>query len=233
MLPWLIAIPVAYLAGAIPFGVLIARAKGVDITRHGSKNTGATNVGRVLGFRFFLLCFCLDMLKGFAPTLLAGLAAGVLGQRDIAQTDAWLWLAVMASAVLGHMFSPFLGFKGGKGVATGLGALLGVFPILTLAAAASAIVWGLSFAIWRYVSLASILAAIALPIGAALGFWDVLTSEHPLSALPFLTVTVLLGALVVFRHRTNIRRLLAGSEHKVGSSSPLNDAPGANAPDDA
>ena len=225
MLPWLIAIPLAYLAGSIPFGVLIARAKGVDIRAHGSGNTGATNVGRVLGFRFFLLCFVLDMLKGLVPTLAAGLGAGVVGQRDIAQTDAWLWLAVMAGAVLGHMFSPFLGFKGGKGVATGLGALLGVFPILTLAAASAAIVWGLTFAIWRYVSLASIAAAIALPVATTAALWDRLTGDAPLGAVPFLSVTLLLAALVVVRHRSNIRRLLAGEEHRVGAPRP-NPEPG-------
>lgn len=219
MLPWLIAIPLAYFAGAIPFGVLIARAKGVDIRAHGSGNTGATNVGRVLGFRFFLLCFSLDMLKGLVPTLAAGLAAGVVGARDIAPTDAWLWLAVMAATVLGHMFSPFLRFKGGKGVATGLGALLGVFPILTLAAGCAAIVWGLTFAIWRYVSLASIAAAIALPIATALTLWPQLTGDTPLHALPFLGVTLILGALVVFRHRANICRLLHGEEHKIGAPS--------------
>lgn len=223
MLPWLIAIPIAYLAGSIPFGVLIARAKGVDITKHGSKNTGATNVGRVLGFRFFLLCFLLDMLKGLAPALLAGLSAGVLGQREIAAADAWLWLAVMASAVLGHMFSPFLKFKGGKGVATGLGALLGVFPILTLAAAAAAIVWGLTFALWRYVSLASIAAAIALPIVVTLALRDQLTGDAPLRALPFLSVTLLLAALVVFRHRANVGRLLRGEEHRIGAPRPAPD----------
>ena len=220
MLPWLIAIPLAYLAGAVPFGVLIARAKGIDIRAHGSGNPGATNVGRVLGFRFFLLCFSLDMLKGLVPTLAAGLAAGVVGSRDIAPTDAWLWLGVMAATVLGHMFSPFLSFKGGKGVATGLGALLGVFPILTLAAASAAIVWGLAFAIWRYVSLASVAAAIALPIATTLALWDTLKGDAPLAALPFLSVTLLLGALVVFRHRSNIRRLIEGTEHKIGAPKP-------------
>lgn len=228
MLHWLLAIPLAYLAGAVPFGVLIARAKGVDITKHGSGNPGATNVGRVLGFRFFLLCFSLDMLKGLAPTLAAGLVAGVVGTRDIAAPDAWLWLGVMAATVLGHMFSPFLKFKGGKGVATGLGALLGVFPILTLAAASAAIIWGLTFAIWRYVSLASVAAAIALPIATTLALWDTLTGDAPLGALPFLSVTLLLGALVVFRHRSNIRRLLQGTEHRIGApaepAAPAEDA---------
>ncbi len=225
MLPFLLSIPLAYLAGSIPFGVLIARAKGIDIRAQGSGNPGATNVGRVLGFRFFLLCFSLDMLKGLIPTLAAGLIAGVAGQRDIAQADAWLWVAVMSAAVLGHMFSPFLGFKGGKGVATGLGALLGVFPILSLAAGASAIVWGLTFAIWRYVSLASIAAALALPLAVTLALWDVLTGARPADALPFLSVSLLLAALVLIRHRSNARRLLAGEEHKIGS--PKADPPDA------
>ncbi len=215
MLPWLAFIPAAYLVGAIPFGVLIARAKGVDIRQHGSKNTGATNVGRVLGFRFFLLCFALDMLKGLAPTLGAGLVMGVAGARDVEPTDAWLWLAVAAAAVLGHMFSPFLAFKGGKGVATGLGALMGVFPVLTLAAGAAALVWALVFALSRIVSLASIAAAAALPLAAA-GVLLTREGASPAAAAPFLAVSAALALLVVVRHRANIRRLLRGEEPRVG-----------------
>ncbi len=219
MLPWLIAILLAYLVGAVPFGVLIARAKGIDIRTQGSKNTGATNVGRVLGFRYFILCFVLDLTKGLAPTLGAGLYAGVAGNWTIDPTQAWLWLAVAAAAVLGHMFSPFLAFKGGKGVATGLGALLGVFPVLTIAALAAALVWGAVFAIRRIVSLASIAAALALPIAAGI----VLATREgmtPAAAAPFVTVSAALGILVVVRHKANIRRLLAGQERRVGRPSP-------------
>ncbi|MEZ6242723.1 MAG: glycerol-3-phosphate 1-O-acyltransferase PlsY [Phycisphaerales bacterium] len=230
MLPLLLFIPLAYLVGAVPFGVLIARAKGVDIRAHGSGNTGATNVGRVLGFRYFLLCFLLDMGKGLAPTLAAGLTAHAAGRWDVAPTDAWLWLAVAAASVLGHMFSPFLGFKGGKGVATGLGALLAVFPILTLAALAAALVWGLVFALRRIVSLASIAAAIALPIatGVVVGAREAFTWP---AAAPFLTVSSALALLVILRHRANIARLLAGEERPMGrrSGAPSVKVP---APDD-
>jgi acyl-phosphate glycerol 3-phosphate acyltransferase len=132
---WLSLLILSFLSGSIPFGLLIARARGVDIRRHGSGNIGATNVWRVLGRGPGLLCFALDVLKGLAPTLGAAWTTGLLGPRalpgPIDARSAWLWLVVMALAILGHMFSPWVGFRGGKGVATGLGALLGVWPFLT------------------------------------------------------------------------------------------------------
>ena len=158
MLPLIII--AAFLAGSIPFGLLIARAKGVDIRKHGSGNIGATNVGRVLGRRYFFLCFALDLLKGLLPTLAMGAALGALGAFTMSMHDAAWWLGAAVASILGHVFCPWLGFKGGKGVATGLGALLGVFPLLSVAGGVATVVWILAMLLWRYVSLASIIAAI-------------------------------------------------------------------------
>ena len=162
-MPWLILISLAFVCGSVPFGLLIARARGIDIRKHGSGNIGATNVWRVMGRGPGLLCFVLDVLKGLVPVLIAGWWMGLLGGHQIAPRQAWLWLAVMAAPILGHMFTPFAGFKGGKGVATGLGAMLGLYPYLTFPALGVFAVWIAAAAVWRYVSLASCVAALSLP----------------------------------------------------------------------
>ena len=222
-MPWplLLALPLAFLAGSIPFGVIIARAHGIDIRQHGSKNIGATNVLRVLGKKPGALCFALDVAKGLIPTLIAGLLAGALGHFDIPTTTALLWLAVMVCPILGHMFSPWVGFKGGKGVATGLGSLLGVFPILTIAGVGAFALWIVLVARWRYVGLASSIAAASLPIWIAASFLaarnlDWLARPWVDAAWPFLTVATLLAALVIYKHRGNIQRVLNGTETKFG-----------------
>jgi len=125
-------IAAAYLIGSIPIGLLFASRRGVDIRKHGSGNIGATNVGRVLGRNWGWLCFVLDVLKGLLPVLGTGAWLGLLGEEArITPLSLLLWLAVGVTAILGHMFSIFIGFRGGKGVATGFGALLGIHPILT------------------------------------------------------------------------------------------------------
>lgn len=217
MLVWTLSIPAAFLMGSIPFGLLIARAKGVNIRAHGSGNIGATNVWRVLGKGPGLLCFFLDMLKGLVPTLGSGLAAGVAGQSTVPTTDAWLWLATAAAAILGHMYSPWIGFKGGKGVATGFGALLGIYPLLTGPALGAFAAWVVIAKASRYVSLASCVAAVSLP------FWLWLTidtlSDVPdrhANAVPFYVVTGLLAAVVLLKHQANIKRLLRGTENRIG-----------------
>jgi glycerol-3-phosphate acyltransferase PlsY len=211
---WAAAIAVGFLIGSIPFGFIIARLKGVDIRRHGSGNIGATNVGRVLGRRLGMTCFVLDVCKGLAPTLGAGVVLGVAGRYVLVGADAWWWLAVMASPVLGHMFSPWIGFKGGKGVATGFGALLGVFPILTWAVLGAFAVWVVVTLATRYVGLASSVAAVAIPIFVAVEFLLLGRME---SATPFLVVTGLVAALVLYKHRGNLARLMRGEESKIGS----------------
>jgi len=205
-----------YLCGSIPFGLLLGKTKGIDIRQAGSRNIGATNLGRLLGRRWGVVCFILDVLKGAIPVLAAGAVMGVLGEEDVASADAWRWLAVGAAAVLGHVFPVWLGLRGGKGVATSVGAVAGFWPTLTLPGLAAVVTWVILARIFRYVSLASIAAAVALPvsllvIGALRG------ADHE-RLVPFYVVTVLLAALVVVRHRSNIARLVAGTESRIGES---------------
>ncbi len=217
MLALAAAIPVAFLAGSIPCGLLIARARGVNIGEHGSGNIGATNVWRVLGRGPGLTCFLCDAFKGLVPTLGAGLAAGTLGRTSLPAAHAWLWLAVAVAAILGHMFTPFAGFRGGKGVATGFGALLGIYPLLTGPALGALALWIGVAKLTRYVSVASIAAALALPA------WLFLTVEtlsrepgRHAAALPFYVVVAFLAAVVTLKHRANIARLLQGRENRIG-----------------
>lgn len=223
--PLLAAMPVGFLLGSIPFGLLIGRAHGIDIRQHGSKNIGATNVLRVLGKKPGGLCFGLDVLKGLVPTIIGGWLAGALGRFDLPPTTALLWLAAMACPILGHMFSPWVKFKGGKGVATGLGALLGVFPVLTIAGVGAFAMWIVIVARWRYVGIASSAAAASLPVWiaglfAAAGNLGWVTRPWFEVAWPFLLVGVLLAGLVVFKHRGNIARTIRGTESRFGQRVP-------------
>src|SRR5688572_18841709 len=210
--------PAAYLLGSVPFGLIVGKSRGVDPRKAGSGNIGATNVGRLLGKKFFAIVFTLDLLKGLLPML----AAGVL-LRDAPEdrTKYLLWLAVGFAAILGHMFSVFLSFKGGKGVATSAGVLLGLWPYYTIPGLIAAAVWVLAFLKWRYVSLASILGSVALPVAyvcVALAMrWDVLGAQ-----LPLLIFAILVAGLIVYRHRGNVARLRAGTELRAGH---VHDAP--------
>ena len=246
MWPWAWAIPVAFLCGSVPFALLIGLAKGVDIRTVGSGNVGATNLGRTLGGKYFAAAFVLDALKGFAPVLTAGLLAGIAGDVRIADQHAWLWLAVAAAAVLGHTFRPWVKFKGGKGVATGLGALLGVFPLLTVPAALALGVFLIVFALWRYVSAASVTAAASMPIFAWYAYalletqrkrqwaaeWPADLPTPPMpealspgSVWPYVIVTGALAILVIVRHKSNLVRLAAGTEPKIGAKKPASNEP--------
>jgi acyl phosphate:glycerol-3-phosphate acyltransferase len=241
---WWMFIPIAFLAGSIPFGYLIGRVNGIDIRTHGSGNIGATNLGRALGKRFFFGCFFLDLTKGLMPTLLAGHFMGTLGTMRVETNDALWWLAVMIAAVLGHMFTPWLGFKGGKGVATGLGAMIGIMPAMSLPAAGALIVFLMVLSLWRYVSLASTAAAASLPLWTYMTFanyrtlmirqrstamdWDTLPIERveeikagiPNYGMPFFAVTVLLALLVIYKHRENLGRIVVGAEPQIGGKTP-------------
>jgi len=207
----------AYVIGATPFGLLMGKLKGVDIRSLGSGNVGATNVGRVLGARWGYLCFLLDVAKGFVPVLLAGFyirsADGLIPPAD--RQAAWLIVAI--AAILGHVLPFWLGFKGGKGVATGLGAVCGVWPYLTQAGLAALAIWIIVTLLSRYVSLGSIVAAAAFPVMflvlnlIRLGDW-----QQVLRLWPMGVFAIVLPAVVIVRHRSNIRRLLAGTENKIG-----------------
>ena len=131
---WTIGIVSAYIAGSIPFGVLLAKTKGINIREHGSKNIGATNVGRVLGKKLGTVCFFLDVLKGTTPVLIVGLFAGLFGQsiHETTTIEMLLWICVVLAALLGHMYSIFLKFGGGKGVATTFGGMVAMWPLLTI-----------------------------------------------------------------------------------------------------
>lgn len=223
---WIIAIVLAWLAGGIPFGVLIGRARGVDIRQHGSRNIGATNVGRVLGRPWGVLCFALDAAKGAGPVLLAGAWLGPLGADPLSLevAEAWGWLGVATAAVAGHMASPWLGFRGGKGVATAAGALAAVFPLLTLPVLAAGLTWAITLGLFRYVSLSSIAAAGSLPLWLALSIGVRLSGEAPGASVPWaalaapIALVLLVAGLVVVRHQSNIRRLAAGTEPKIGAA---------------
>lgn len=208
----LVALSVGYLLGALPFGFLVARARGVNIFEVGSRNPGATNVRRVLGPGPGNLVFALDAGKGALatawPLLLLGVAVAADGSGSLRLSSAWgeagrlPWgIAGLVGALLGHSFSCFTGFRGGKGVATATGGVLVLMPLAALAAGA---VWAATFYTSRYVSLASMLAAVALPVVAwLLGQPAALTGLSSVIAL-----------FVIIRHRTNVQRLLAGTESK-------------------
>jgi glycerol-3-phosphate acyltransferase PlsY len=223
-LHWLVAAAVAFAAGSIPFGPIVARAHGIDLRTVGSGNIGATNVGRALGRGWGILVYVLDAAKGAIPVLLAGSMANILGKQPEAMVpgDLWGWLMLPVAAVLGHMFSPWMGFKGGKGVATGSGAMLAVWPVLTGPVVVAIGLWALVLAVTRMVSVASVVAAIAIPMTVAFssisrtgdGTPDgSMPLEH---AVPAIVVTGAVAALVVWKHRGNMQRVLAGTESRVG-----------------
>jgi len=195
MIETVLALGLGFLLGSLPCGFWLARAKGVDIRKKGSGNIGATNVGRILGKEWGYLVFALDALKGW---LAVWLAAEFLQAGDTGSV-----LTGMA-AVAGHVFSPWLNFKGGKGVATSAGVLLGLAPAVLIWTAA---IWGISFAVKRIVSISSLLAATAFPF---LVMW-LEPGRHAL-----LLVAFVLAGLVWYRHRDNLQRLVQGTENGFG-----------------
>jgi glycerol-3-phosphate acyltransferase PlsY len=228
----------AFLIGSIPFGLLIARAKGIDIRAHGSGNIGATNVLRVVGRNHGILCLLLDLLKGFIPVVIALNLIHIDGKaitvplpflqqwmatipRDHALPAQLAHVGTALAAILGHNFSPWLGFKGGKGIATSGGVLLALMPAAVLILI---LVWTAVFLTSRYVSVASIAAAAALPVLTHLGarfhrldeadpasptLWQAGAWNKPLF---FFTLTV--AVLAIWRHRDNLRRLAQGTESR-------------------
>lgn len=205
-------LPIAYLMGSVPFGLIVGLAKGIDPRTAGSGNIGATNVGRLLGAKFFGIVFTLDFLKGLIPALVASWIVHHAGAPGT--TIYLLWLAVGFATILGHMFSAFLKFKGGKGVATSAGVMVGIFPDYTLAAAVVVLIWGVCFATTRIISLSSMLGAVAFPFVYAAAS---LIRGQPIlgDRWPLLAFAVLVAVMVVVKHRGNIARLRAGTEPRM------------------
>lgn len=205
MKTYFLGVLLSYLLGAIPSGFLVAKARGVDIRKVGSGNIGATNVFRALGKGPGLLTFACDFLKGLLAVMVIAAAAnriaGPVGQGSL----PYLRLACGLGALVGHSFSVFLGFRGGKGVATGVGLVMGLGPAV---AGIGLGVWLIVFLIGRYVSLASIIAA--LTVGALV--WTPLFEGDPQHIVPVLISAFCL--VVVARHHGNIRRLLSGTENR-------------------
>lgn len=195
---------VAYLLGSIPFGYLLVRLfVGGDVRETGSGGTGATNVTRRAGKGVGVLTLLLDLLKGMAAVFVAG---ALLGASEGAR---WWVCAAGAAAVLGHVFPVWLRFRGGKGVATGLGVFLVLAPLATLCAALIfvVVVW-----LWRYISLGSIVAAVLLPLAV----WSLsVLGVSDRAPRPLLLLSILGAALIVFMHRANVGRLLRGEESKL------------------
>ena len=187
-----------FILGSVPFGYLAGKIKGTDIREKGSGNIGATNVIRCLGWKWGVPVFMLDMLKGYLPVAIAFMKSEGSGlPPDI--------LAALTgfAAVLGHNFTPFLKFKGGKGVAASAGVLLALMP---LSFGPTIAIWAIVFAITRYISVASLSAALALPIITAILYID---------RLSLIVIAAILGIFAFLRHHENIRRLHEGKELRI------------------
>ncbi len=189
-------IVIAYLLGAIPFGLILGWLKGVDLRTIGSGNIGATNAVRAMGRPWGFAVFGLDFLKGFVPVLLAP-RVGEFNGHDA----EFLQVLVGTASVLGHCYPVYLKFKGGKGVATGCGAIVAIEPLVFLA---GGIVWLLTRLATGYAGLASILMGVAFPIVAFVGWWP--------ERRALVVGAALLMLLIVVRHRGNIHRMLQGTE---------------------
>lgn len=201
---WFLIAIVSYLIGSIPSGYLVARTQGVDIRKHGSKNIGATNVLRVMGKKWGYLVFLCDSFKGFLAVKL-----GLLIAAHSLSSPVLGGVIAAISCILGHNYTFWLGFKGGKGIATSGGVVLALFPIPVICCVA--LVWIMVFYLGKYVSLASIAAAVALPLAVFLtvaktgaDFWTLFG------------FSVLIAAMAIWRHRSNIVRLMNGTESRFG-----------------
>jgi len=193
----------AYIVGATPFGLLIGKMKVIDIREHGSGNIGATNVVRTLGKPVGYSVLVLDILKGIVPVLIAKFVTDL----------SIVHIATAIAAILGHNYTFWLKFKGGKGIATTAGAMAPILPIALIAAVLS---WIVLLKVTRYVSIASIGAAIAIPVTYAIcaavkGTWD----------LPVLIFALVICFLAIWKHRANIKRLAAGEELRFGADKEI------------
>ena len=193
-----------YILGSLPFSFWLGKLKGVDLQKVGSGNVGATNLARALGTSWGISAFILDMGKGFIAVLVAGYIAGRGGGSII--SPSLLKILGGVSSIIGHNWTFLLSFKGGKGVATSTGVFLGLAPLSLLLAAG---VWLIVLLFSQYISLASIIASISLP----LWMWSRVVEKVDLSILIFAVIT---SILIIYRHRSNIKRLIRGEENRWG-----------------
>ena len=224
---WLCPI-LAFLMGSVPFGLFIARARGIDIRQHGSGNIGATNVLRVVGTKYGVTCLLLDALKGFIPVAIAVNLIQIAGRPvmiPLGLPETWALVlpagdALKAQtahiltalfAVLGHNYSPWVGFKGGKGIATSAGVLIALMPA---AVVILLVIWLLLFLTTRYVSIASIGAALALPLLTIWGSWFHGRIQDGTWNKPLFVFSLVIAVLATWKHRGNIQRLRAGTESR-------------------
>lgn len=216
----------AYLLGSIPFALLIGFAHGVDVRQHGSGNIGATNVGRVVGKKWGYLCLVLDVLKGLIPTAVSGHFLVRTFPTDQALV---YWLLTGLAAVLGHVFPVYLGFRGGKGVATTIGVSLGIFPHFTIPILLAVAGYAAVRFTTGIVALGSLTMAVLFPVclHVYLARQGLLLASH----WPLVLVAWLLALLIIVRHASNIRNLLSRStRHREGPDATTTLRPDADSP---
>jgi glycerol-3-phosphate acyltransferase PlsY len=199
---WLyLLVPLAFIIGSIPFGLVFTRGSGVDLRSTGSRNIGATNVLRSVGKMPAILTLLFDGLKGAFPVIICKY---ILSSISPEMSDGELWLsAVGLAAVLGHMFSVFLGFKGGKGVATGIGVIAAYSPSVSLILIG---IWITVAIVSKYSSLAAITAVASLPV------IYVIQNESAIK----ISFGIILAALIIYKHKTNISNIMSGAESRIG-----------------
>ncbi|MFZ1300683.1 MAG: glycerol-3-phosphate 1-O-acyltransferase PlsY [Leptotrichiaceae bacterium] len=201
---------IAYVLGSIPNALWVGKTfKNIDVREHGSKNTGSTNAARVLGAKLGIFTLILDILKGALPTYL-GIVLGADLLTRMTGIDKLDVIVIGMAAILGHTFSLFLKFKGGKAVATTLGVFLVLVPYAILILL---VIFFVIFGLTRYVSLASIISAVVLPIAVYF------TTRH----IPLTVLGIIIGLLVIIRHKENIKRLINGTESKLSFSKDKKD----------
>jgi acyl phosphate:glycerol-3-phosphate acyltransferase len=203
---WIAVIILCYLIGSFPSGYLVGKSQGIDIRQHGSGNIGATNVLRVMGKKWGYLVFLCDSLKGFLAVK-AGVWLGASAAGDITLAGVVAGIC----CIIGHNYTVWLHFKGGKGIATSIGVMLAIVPVVIVLIVL--IVWVAVFFIWKYVSLASICAALSLPV-AVLALFPLVAHGNYWVLVVF---SLIVAALAVWRHRSNIDRLLHGKENRFGT----------------
>ena len=202
---YILAVLIAYLLGSVPTGFLVAKARGIDIRTVGSGNIGATNVFRILGKPAGIFVLLADAAKGWlAVFVVANLVPGWFYPAAGLTAREWFAICAGVAAILGHNYTCWLYFKGGKGIATSAGVLVALVPVALLIILG---IWIVVFAFSRYVSLASICAAFALPFAA----WRLDKSPT------IIVVTAALAALAIYKHKANIKRLLNGTENRIGA----------------